>query len=122
MNVKSRIAFFIFVILTFLPVMASVANGDFLMETPEPNPVKPEGKCVEDTSYMRANHMRELKLAKFNFYLTGVKSEEFSLRKCFTCHEAKSTFCDRCHDYAGVKPRCASADGGCHFGIPGMQK
>lgn len=122
MNMKSRIGFFIFALIIMLPIITNAASGGLLKQAPEPNPMLPEGKCVEDTDYMRANHMRELILAKWNFYLTGQKSEEFSLRKCFTCHEAKSKFCDKCHDYAGIKPRCASADGGCHFGIPGLQK
>jgi hypothetical protein len=25
---------------------------------------------------------------------------------CMGCHSSKANFCDRCHDYAGVKPYC----------------
>lgn len=122
MNTKSRVGFLVFALLILMPIIANAAGGGLLRPAPEPSPQIPEGKCVEDVDYMRANHMRELILAKWNYYLTGVKPEKFSLKKCFTCHEAKSKFCDKCHDYAGIKPRCASVDGGCHFATPGMLK
>ena len=122
MNTKSRIGFFIFVLIVIMPIITNAARGGLLKQAPEPSLALPEGKCVEATDYMRANHMRDLVLAKWNFYLTGEKSAKFSLRKCFTCHESKSEFCDKCHTYAGITPHCASVDGGCHYAIPGMQR
>ena len=36
---------------------------------------------------------------------------------CVKCHSNKERFCDRCHDYAGVKPTCWN----CHI-VPGEVK
>jgi hypothetical protein len=70
---------------------------------------------VADTEYMRTEHMqlvmdwrdeavREMDRVyvsedgrRFNKSMTGT---------CLGCHTDKAAFCDRCHDYLGVKPYC----------------
>jgi hypothetical protein len=72
-------------------------------------------RCVEDTAFMRDNHMKLLASWRDSVVRKDIrvyrakngKIFEMSLTgNCLACHENKSRFCDRCHDYAGVKPTC----------------
>jgi hypothetical protein len=72
-------------------------------------------RCVEDTAFMRDNHMkllaswRDSVVRKGNRVYTAKDGRVFEMGltgNCLKCHENKSRFCDRCHDYAGVKPTC----------------
>jgi hypothetical protein len=72
---------------------------------PMPEPVltpkaKAAQKCVRSTDYMRAEHM-QLQGKEFNMSLSNT---------CLDCHSNKAEFCDRCHNYASVRPYCWS----CH--------
>jgi hypothetical protein len=90
---------------------ASTGKGAY-----RPNIVtKAQGKCVLPASEMRATHMQLLNQwrdavvrdddrtfvspdgRQFPRSLTGT---------CLGCHSNKSEFCDRCHEYAAVKPDC----------------
>ncbi len=64
---------------------------------------------------MRANHMRLLndwrdlvvREGERTYTAADGKVYEISLTgTCLKCHSNKETFCDRCHDYAGVTPSC----------------
>lgn len=70
--------------------------------------------CIYPTEYMRASHMDVLmrwrdevvrndkRLVKI-----GDKTYNMSLTStCMDCHTSKADFCDKCHNYAGVKPYC----------------
>jgi hypothetical protein len=72
-------------------------------------------ECVAPVAYMRASHMRLLIAWRDRVVRDGVRTYAdargrvvtMSLSKtCLGCHRDKATFCDRCHDYAGVKPTC----------------
>ncbi len=78
-----------------------------------------EKRCVEPTPYMRANHMELINSWRHAVVREGdriyVSSEgkkyAMSLsHTCLNCHVNKEKFCDRCHNYEGVKPNCWS----CH--------
>ncbi len=80
----------------------------------------PDKRCVEDTAFMRNNHMkllaswRDSVVRKGNHVYTATDGRVFEMAltgNCLKCHENKSRFCDRCHDYTGVKPTCWS----CHI-------
>ena len=92
-------------------------------------PVIPMGRgdaCVEDTDFMRRNHMELLKHQRDETVLDGVRSEQYSLMECLDCHavaglDAKpvtftdpSHFCRSCHDYAAVSIDCFQ----CHASRP----
>ncbi len=72
-----------------------------------------QSACVEDVPYMRAHHMELLDRWRNAVVREGKKtyvsrasgaSYEMSLTKtCLGCHANKTTFCDRCHEYAGVR-------------------
>jgi len=74
------------------------------------------GECVEPAEWMRAYHMDLLDDWRDRVVRDGEKHYESSTGKtwehmkltgtCLDCHSQKERFCDRCHDYAGVKPYC----------------
>jgi len=74
-----------------------------------------EKRCLEATSYMKANHMElldswrnEVVREGNRIYLAsdGKKYEMSLSHTCLNCHSNKDQFCDRCHNYEGVKPTC----------------
>ena len=94
-----------------------------------PLPVIPMGQgdsCVEDTDFMRRNHMDMLKHQRDETMLKGMRSESHSLKECVNCHAVNgpdavpvtvaspSHFCRSCHDYAAVSIDCFQ----CHASRP----
>jgi hypothetical protein len=78
-----------------------------------------EKRCIEPTAYMKANHMELLDTWRQAVVREGeplyVASDGKKYRMslsgtCLHCHSNKDQFCDRCHNYEGVKPACWS----CH--------
>jgi hypothetical protein len=76
--------------------------------------------CVEDTAFMRTNHMkllvtwREAVVREGNRHYTATDGRIFETKlsgTCLKCHSNKQQFCDRCHNYVGAKPNCFS----CHI-------
>ena len=72
-------------------------------------------KCVMPVEYMRASHMtllrdwREAVVRTGDRSSTGIDGRRYQrslTETCLDCHSNKSSFCDRCHDYAGVQPDC----------------
>jgi hypothetical protein len=83
-----------------------------------PSLERPQGatRCVAPTEFMRASHMKLLEQWRDRVVRDGVRTytdDEGRVVKmslsgtCVrACHTDKTKFCDRCHDYAGVKPTC----------------
>jgi hypothetical protein len=75
-----------------------------------------EKECVEDRLTMRARHVdilndwkeRVVRNGERNFTARSGKTYAMSLTNtCLKCHADKTRFCDKCHDYAGVRaPYC----------------
>lgn len=72
-------------------------------------------KCIEDTEYMRANHMellldwRTQVVRGENKIYVAEDGQEYLMcieETCLECHSNKEEFCDVCHEYAGVEPNC----------------
>lgn len=72
-------------------------------------------QCVEDTDYMRRNHMKLLKHQRDETVLEGIRTKKHALKECINCHAsektgsvaaAKDDFCVSCHSYAAVKIDC----------------
>ncbi|MEM1578897.1 MAG: sulfate reduction electron transfer complex DsrMKJOP subunit DsrJ [Archaeoglobaceae archaeon] len=90
---------------------------------------KPKGECVENADWMRANHMLLLQEWRINAIRSGAEggriyhsftyAKEFhaSTNTCWDCHGDKTVFCDKCHDYVGIKPECWD----CHWN-PSFEK
>jgi len=92
-------------------------------------PVIPGGQgssCVEDTEFMRRNHMDLLKHQRDETMLKGVRTKKYSLKECLDCHvvygadevavtaSSPSHFCRACHDYTAVSIDCFE----CHASRP----
>ena len=81
-------------------------------------------RCVEDTAFMRRNHMELLLHQRDRTVHEGVRTIRHSLANCVTCHASKKTgrvtgnggFCASCHSYAGVALDCFE----CHADKPGV--
>lgn len=83
-----------------------------------PKPVIERGKgerCVEDTDYMRKNHMKLLMHQRDETMHKGIRTTKHSLKNCIECHASRKTntvvgsnenFCQSCHTYAAVKIDC----------------
>lgn len=83
-------------------------------------------KCVEDTQFMRRNHMELLKHQRDDTMRKGIRTTQHSLKKCVECHASeksgsvaasKEDFCAACHSYASVKLDCWD----CHATKPGKK-
>ncbi len=114
----------------FLAVVALVSMVTMTVAVSDvPRPDIPRGQgehCVEDTDFMRRNHMTLLMRQRDETVLKGVRSKQHSLKECISCHvvhgsDAKPVtasspkhFCRSCHDYAAVKIDCFQ----CHASRP----
>jgi len=94
-----------------------------------PVPAIPAGQgdsCVKDTDFMRRNHMSLLKHQRNETMRKGIRSKQYSLKECISCHAVNGPdampitvsspdhFCRSCHDYAAVKIDCFQ----CHASRP----
>jgi hypothetical protein len=76
-------------------------------------------RCVEDTAFMRRNHMELLKHQRDRTVRDGIRTARHSLANCVACHADKETgnvvdtnskgkkgFCAGCHGFVGVQLDC----------------
>ncbi|MGA6924248.1 MAG: sulfate reduction electron transfer complex DsrMKJOP subunit DsrJ [Desulfosarcina sp.] len=79
--------------------------------------------CVMPTAYMKAEHMQLLDVWRHNVVRNGermfvnAEGKLFNMslsNTCLDCHSNKVQFCDRCHNYASVRPYCWD----CHIDNP----
>jgi cytochrome c len=116
----------IFLILITLPFWygrgKAVAPPQLDLDTPAIG-LLADKSCVEDAAWMRENHMklldawRDSVVREGNRTYTAKNGKVFEMGltgNCLKCHSNKDRFCDRCHDYVGVKPSCFN----CHI-VPG---
>ena len=79
-------------------------------------------KCVEDTEYMRRNHMKLILHQRDETTHRGIRTQKYSLKNCIDCHADPTTksvlgkdgFCESCHVYTSVSIDCFS----CHSAAP----
>ncbi|MFV2055238.1 MAG: hypothetical protein ACC707_02180 [Thiohalomonadales bacterium] len=96
-------------------------------DVPVPDIPKADAKeCVEDTDYMRKNHMDVLLHQRDETMYKGIRTKKHSLKNCIACHVVKDKnarpisaanprhFCRECHDYTAVKIDCFE----CHASKP----
>jgi len=131
---RSRRAYVIMATTVALATLAGLtavfAAGEELSEStrvPVPEIARGQGdSCVEDTDFMRRNHMTLLMHQRDDTMLRGIRSEQHSLKECVSCHAVEGSdavavsyasekhFCRSCHDYAAVKIDCFE----CHASRP----
>ena len=104
----------LFLALVTFPVWSNLASARNA-KAPELKLPPKEKRCVADVGYMRSSHMELLVAWREKVVREGARTfvaadgtkHEMSLSKtCLECHGARKDFCDRCHDYAGVRPYC----------------
>jgi hypothetical protein len=110
-------------------VLASFV-GLTVAQSDVPYPDIPRGQgdsCVEDTEFMRRNHMNVLLHQRDDTVKEGIRTRQHSLKGCISCHavsgpddlavtvDSPEHFCRSCHDYAAVKIDCFD----CHASRPG---
>jgi len=100
---------------TLGPAAATAADGATSRVPMPAVAISAPGRCVEDTQFMRRNHMELLKHHRDRTVHEGVRTTQHSLANCVTCHASRETgrvtgasdaFCESCHRYAAVKLDC----------------
>ena len=80
-------------------------------------------QCVEDTDFMRRNHMALLKHQRDDTVRGGIRGAKHSLKACIDCHASAKTgsvssapgdFCQSCHAYTATSIDCFE----CHSSKP----
>ena len=80
-------------------------------------------KCVENTDFMRRNHMVVLKHQRDATMHRGIRTRNHSLNGCIECHASRKNnsvvgsdqnFCQSCHSYTAVTIDCFE----CHASKP----
>lgn len=73
------------------------------------------GQCVEETQWMRKNHMQVLLHQRDETVHQGIRDGKYSLKNCIECHASTKdnsvigradSFCEGCHRYEAVKIDC----------------
>lgn len=112
--VRVTIAF----VMLVLCMMASPVSATTFAPRPD---IGRGGQCVEDTQWMRKNHMHLLRHQRDETVRKGVRDEKLSLKSCIECHASTrddsviardDSFCVACHRYEAVKIDCFE----CHSG------
>ncbi|MDE5832186.1 MAG: sulfate reduction electron transfer complex DsrMKJOP subunit DsrJ [Desulfovibrio sp.] len=108
------IGIIVFVIIFASPFWLSWIGTDYT----KTGVVLPQGEkqCVEDTEFMRANHMRLLDewrdqaLREENrAYVSHLSGKTFVIslqNTCMKCHNNYASFCEKCHVANSVYPYC----------------
>jgi hypothetical protein len=82
---------------------------------PKPAVAAARGQCVEDTAFMRRNHMQLIRHQRDLTVREGIRTTKHSLANCVNCHAdpktgrvtgSRDAFCEGCHTYAAVKLDC----------------
>jgi hypothetical protein len=114
---------FLALLLGLVGAVQATGVGDFVVDNSKAAALD---SCVEDTEFMRRNHMEVIKHQRDSTVYGGIRSTKHSLVGCVACHaghdqanapieiNAKGQFCAACHNYAAVKVNCFD----CHATIP----
>ena len=105
----------IFLFLITSPIWYNMATGK-ASYVPQIQIDPNKTQCVESKEYMRENHMdllddwrMEVVRGESRTYKAsdGKEYEKSLTNTCMSCHEDRTEFCVKCHDYAAVKqPKC----------------
>ena len=118
--VTGVVVFLLIVLFPFWYMRGKAAPAPEVELTPK---AKAAQKCVRSTEYMQAEHMQLLDIWRDAVVREGKRiyvnpaGKEFNMslsNTCLDCHSNKAEFCDRCHNYASVRPYCWS----CHIENP----
>lgn len=106
-----------FLVVCTSPFWAGFGSSDYT--SPKVSLPKDAKECIEDTAFMKAEHMqllnewRDQALRQGNrvYVAKNGKKWNSSLQNtCLKCHNDYEQFCDKCHKTNNVEPYCWS----CH--------
>lgn len=108
----------IFCLVVLSPFMVNAfgapAGPDVSLDTPAINAMENK-QCIVSTQDIKDTHMQMLdqwrndvvREGSRDFTSSSGQVYEKSLdNTCLKCHSNRQEFCDKCHNYAGVKPYC----------------
>ncbi|QTA84866.1 sulfate reduction electron transfer complex DsrMKJOP subunit DsrJ [Desulfonema magnum] len=113
----------IFVIIATFPFWYNIGKAAPAPELKLTDKAKAEKECVMSVTDMKAGHMqlldewRDEVVRSANRLYVNSKGKSFNMslsNTCLDCHSNKADFCDKCHDYASVRPYCWD----CHIDNP----
>jgi len=108
----------IFVIVITFPFWFNMGKAAPAPELKLSDKAKASKECVAPKAFMKAEHMQILDIWRNSvvrdtnrvYTLANGKQYNMSLstgeNSCMGCHVTKADFCDRCHNYASVRPYC----------------
>lgn len=128
MIVKQIIALIGFSLLAFSGLASAASNytGPDRDANGNITPTPKGEQCIEDTSYMRKNHMKLLLHKRDQTMHEGIRTKKASLKECIECHATPAEngkidrvssgkhFCASCHIAAAVTLDCFE----CHADRP----
>jgi len=97
------------------PATADAPAAGGASRVPKPTVATAGGQCVEDTAFMRRNHMELIRHQRDLTVHEGIRTTRHSLANCVNCHAdpktgrvtgSRDAFCEGCHTYAAVKLDC----------------
>ena len=125
MNDKGKIiaGLVIFIILFSFPIWFNMGKAAPPPELKLTEKALAAKECVRSSAYMKAEHMQLLDDWRLEVVRNGQrvyvnsKGKAFNMslsNTCLDCHSNKTEFCDKCHNYASVRPYCWD----CHIDNP----
>jgi uncharacterized membrane protein len=117
----------IFIGLLTMPLWFNLAKAAPKPQWEYTEKAKAAKQCVMTKEYMAAEHMQLLDQWRHSVVRNGqrdfvnLEGKTFTMslsNTCLDCHSNKANFCDRCHNYASVRPYCFD----CHIDNPKGEK
>ena len=104
----------VFLLIVISPVLYNMATGK-ASEIPNPVIATDEKQCVEPLSVIKPDHMlllnnwRNEVVRNGNRVYVASDGKQYNISltlTCLKCHPNKTQFCDECHNYTAVTPKC----------------
>jgi hypothetical protein len=98
----------------WLSLGQAVSAPEISLDTPTIRQMQ-ERVCIENTEFMRTQHMvlladwKEAVVRDGNRIYVATDGREYRIslqNTCMDCHSNKEEFCSACHNYADVRPGC----------------
>ncbi|MBW2568046.1 MAG: sulfate reduction electron transfer complex DsrMKJOP subunit DsrJ [Deltaproteobacteria bacterium] len=132
MNDKNKIitGLIIFIVIITFPFWYNMGKASPVPEPKLTDKAKLAKECLEPKDFMKAEHMQILDVWRDSVVRTANRvyvnknGKKFNMslssgeNSCMGCHSNKADFCDKCHDYASVRPYCWD----CHIEPPKEKK
>ena len=113
----------VFIVIALFPFWWNRGKAAPAPEVKLTDKAKAAKECVMSKDYMKAEHMQLLDVWRDSVVRRGERiyvspeGKEYTMsltNTCLDCHSNKADFCDRCHNYASVRPYCWD----CHIDNP----